>query len=154
MDRADENIKRSGIPPSFVEEWKETNTVPHWGESKLLRVLDPSNESRRAGWAYGMMMMSSGRHTFKYVPAQLLLQAADNWNKMLDTLGGPTYSCVMFDRFDLGSAPDMAIDLLCETIWARYNAGRQMVVTANTDNPRIRATSEIAIYELFEQWKQ
>lgn len=155
LDRIHESVKRSSIPASFVEEWEQTKIIPGWGiTGQVLRVLPPTNDARRDGWSYGMFVMGSGRKTYKYVPVQLLLKDANNWDRILETLGGPTYSVVMFDRFDLGSAPDMAIDLLCETIWARYNAGRETIVTANTDNPRIRATSEIAIYELFEQWKQ
>lgn len=155
IDRIDENVKRSGIPASFVDEWYVNKVIPGWGlTNQTLRVFPPTNEARREGWGYGMFTMSSGRRTFKYVPVQLLLKDANTWDRMFETLGGPTYSVVMFDRFDLGSAPDMVIDLLCETVWARYNAGRETIVTANTDNPRIRATSEIAVYELFEQWKQ
>lgn len=154
MDRINENVKRSSIPASFVEDWIQSRVIPGWGiTSDVLRVLPPTNEARREGWGYGMFAMHSGRKTFKYVPVQLLLKDANNWDRILETLGGPTYSIVMFDRFDLGSAPDMVIDLLCETIWARYNAGRETIVTANTDNPRIRAVSEITVYELFEQWK-
>lgn len=155
LDRIDAAVKRSGIPQSFVDEWTTNPNFPDWMTCTIpLWVFDPTNEARREGWAYGLWLMSTLPRTFKYVPVQLLLKDANNWDKMLETLGGPTYSTVMFDRFDLGSAPDMAIDLLCETVWARYNAGRPTIVTANTENPRIRATSEIAIYELFEQWKQ
>lgn len=140
-------LRQSSIPFSYIETWD--------GEFTPLdefTVLPPTNDGRLLAWNYGIAQMQSGR-TFKYVPVQLLLRDGENWSRMLETLG-TKFDIVFFDRFDLGTAPDMAIDLLCETVWFRYNAGLSTLVTVDTLHPRIRATSELKVYDLFESWKQ
>jgi hypothetical protein len=143
--RAAQKIKVSGIPTKFVDDWGgEFETFPQFA------TLSASNESRERLWQWGLHLLDSGKR-FKYIPVQLLLKDSANWANLLDLLG-MRYDVLVLDRYDLGAAPDMALDLLAELVWFRYNHDLSTLVTYS--KRRERATSEVAVYDLFDQWNQ